>query len=261
MRQDEPDPSIGEIETNWADIFLAREIDAEGARSARARLMLSYLGAVRRYVRNFVGDADVADEVTQEFAIRFLRGDFLRADANRGRFRDLVRTSVRNMVSDYFRRHKVRAQSVSPEVLEAAASVEDECDHDAQFLQSWRQELSDRAWAALAEHQRRTGQPFESVLRLRVDHPELNSSQLAGILSARLGKPVTAGWVRQTLRRARMQLVDLLLDEIDVSLEGATAEELEQELIDLDLLSYCREGLRRRKGEGTEPCSRTPQNV
>jgi hypothetical protein len=33
---------------------------------------------------------------------------------------------------------------------------------------------------------------------------------------------------------------------VATSLEGPTPEELEQELIDLDLLDYCREGLRRR---------------
>jgi hypothetical protein len=69
---------------------------------------------------------------------------------------------------------------------------------------------------------------------------------MATVFSARLGKPVSDVWVRQTLRRARGCLADLLLDEVSASLEGPSIEELEQELIALDLLGYCQEGLRRR---------------
>ena len=44
----------------------------------------------------------------------------------------------------------------------------------------------------------------------------------------------------------REKYVDLLLDELAASLHEPTAEQLEQELIVLGLLDYCREGLRRR---------------
>ena len=69
---------------------------------------------------------------------------------------------------------------------------------------------------------------------------------MAAIVSAQSGKPVSDVWVRQTLRRARECLADLLLDQVSASLENASLEELEQELISLDLLGYCHEGLRHR---------------
>ena len=102
------------------------------------------------------------------------------------------------------------------------------------------------ARAALAAHQQRTGQPFHEVFRLRIDHPELTSAQMADQLSKQLGRPVKDGYVRQVLHRARDKYVDLLLDELAASLHEPTAEQLEQELIVLGLLDYCREGLRRR---------------
>ena len=71
---------------------------------------------------------------------------------------------------------------------------------------------------------------------------------MAALYSGRMGKPVGDVWVRQTLRRARACLADLLLDEIAASLEDASHEGIEQELIALDLLGYCRESLRRRSG-------------
>ena len=55
-----------------------------------------------------------------------------------------------------------------------------------------------------------------------------------------------AGGVRQTLHRARERFADLLLDEVIQSLDHPDAERLEQELIDLALLEYCRPALERR---------------
>ena len=69
-------------------------------------------------------------------------------------------------------------------------------EHDARFLESWRGELMAKAWTALDELQARSGQPFADVLRLRVEQPDVRSPQLAELLSARLGRPVNAGWVR-----------------------------------------------------------------
>src|SRR5262249_14740500 len=116
------------------------------------------------------------------------------------------------------------------------------------FVESWRQELLARTWQALADAESQTGQPFHTVLRLRVDQPDLRSAQMAEQLTARLGKPVSAAGVRQTLHRARDRFADLLLDEVSQTVGGSDVEDLEQELIDLDLLTYCQPALDRRRG-------------
>jgi DNA-directed RNA polymerase specialized sigma24 family protein len=196
-------------------------------------------------------DPDAADELSQEFAVRVLRGDFRRADPRRGRFRDLVKTAALHLVVDYYRRRKARPKpwlARSPEL-----SVEpdaESADLDGPFVESWRHELINRAWATLALHQRRTNQPYYDILRLRVDHPELSSSQMAEVLSCQLDKLVAEGWVRQTLHRAREKFVDLILTEVRDSLENPSDEELEGELIDMGLLDFCRKGLKR--------CGRNP---
>ena len=107
-------------------------------------------------------------------------------------------------------------------------------------------ELFGRAMAALAAYQERTGRPYHDIISLRTGDPQLTSSELAALYSARSGKAVGDVWVRQTLRRARACLADLLLDEVAASLGGGSIEELEQELIVLDLLGYCQDSLRRR---------------
>jgi RNA polymerase sigma-70 factor (ECF subfamily) len=247
------DPPIGEIETDWSDIFLAHFGERDHARAAQCRLMYRYVGAVRRYFLGALRDPDLADELAQEFAVRVLRGDFHRADPGRGRFRDFVRTAARNLIHDHFRRLKGRPRPLPLEDQEAIGPEVEGEPLDTQFLEVWREQLFQRAWSALASHQHRTGRPLHTVLALRAEFPGETSGRLAEVASARLGRPVTASWLRQTLRRARRLLVDSLLDEIDATLEGRSPAELEQELIDLDLLSYCREGLRRRARESPRP--------
>jgi DNA-directed RNA polymerase specialized sigma24 family protein len=48
-----------------------------------------------------VRDPEVADDLAQEFALRFLRGDFQRADPERGRCRDYLKRALINLVHDY----------------------------------------------------------------------------------------------------------------------------------------------------------------
>jgi RNA polymerase sigma factor (sigma-70 family) len=210
-------------------------------RSARQLLLLRYYGAVYRYLRAVLHDPETAGDLAQEFAERFLRGRFNHADRRRGRFRDYVKAAVRNLIADRYRRSP-SSESLHGDVPEPGAP-DKFAEDDRQFLDSWRDQLLTHAWEELARLQDRTGQPFHAVLRFRVDHPDLNSSRMAEQLSARLGKPVSAGWVRQMLFRARKRFNDSLLCDIVHSLGCPTAELLEQELIDLGLWDYCRETL------------------
>lgn len=155
----EPDCPLNEIETLWSDVSQAHSGEPEDAHAAQARLMLRYIGAIRRYLLALTRDPEVADELTQEFALRALLGSFKGADPSRGRFRDLVRTAVQNLVHDYHRRTKTRPVTLPAEFPEPAGPRDDD-EPDEPFLRSWRSGLYDRAWAALAAHQQRTGQPF-----------------------------------------------------------------------------------------------------
>jgi RNA polymerase sigma-70 factor (ECF subfamily) len=171
--------------------------------------------------------------------LRFLRGDFRRADPQRGRFRDYVKTALIHLVNDYYRAQRERPGPLPADVSGPAAPA----DADAQFLASWGEELLNRTWAALAE----TNPTFHAVLLAHVQHPDLQSPQLAEQLTAQLGKPFTATHIRVTLHRAREKFADLLLEEVARSLETPTEAELEQELRDLRLLKLCTSALGRRQ--------------
>ncbi len=71
-------------------------------------------------------------------------------------------------------------------------------------------------------------------------HPEMQSPALAEKLSEQMGQPVNAAWVRKRLHLARGKFIELLLSEIRETLDEPTEDELQEELLDLGLLDYCR---------------------
>jgi RNA polymerase sigma-70 factor (ECF subfamily) len=184
-----------------------------------------------------VRDADAAEEPSQEFALKFLRGDFHRAHPDRGRFRDYLRTSLAHLV----KRHRRRAaRRPEPQAADPPAPEAEVAGDDPAFLQAWREGLLVHAWAGLERAEQQTGAPVHTVLRFRVDHPELSAAELAERLSVRLGKSLNAPAMRQALRRAREKFAALLVETVFQSLDRPTAERLRDELAGLNLLSYCR---------------------
>jgi RNA polymerase sigma-70 factor (ECF subfamily) len=250
MTDDELPPHLSRISTQWSVIFQAHQGGAEAVTEAQRQLMLRYGGAAYRYLLGLLRDPDAADELSQEFAVRFLRGDFRRVDPQRGRFRDFLKTALRNLVVDHHRRRSTRPRQLPADAPEPADPADHDPDLDRQFLDSWRRELLDRAWEALARAERETGQPLHTVLRFRADHPDLRSAQMAEQLGAVLDRAVSADWVRKTLERARNRFADLLLDDVAHSLDYPGPDAVEEELLDVGLLEYCRPALGRR-GRGS----------
>jgi RNA polymerase sigma-70 factor (ECF subfamily) len=228
---------LSQISTQWTKMLQAHGSEMDGAAAARHRLLLRYGGAVHRYLLGAVRDPDAAAELAQEFALRFVRGDFARADPQRGRFRDYLKRSLSNLVNDF---HRGRRQQ--PNALPADHPAPAASDDDREFLDDWRDDLIARTWQALLV----ANVSYFDVLRLRIRNPDLSSEELAVRVSEATGKDVNAPWVRKNVQRAQGKFADLLLDLVSASLERYTPDALVEELRDLDLLKYCREALARR---------------
>jgi RNA polymerase sigma-70 factor (ECF subfamily) len=246
MDRDSHPARLSRISTQWTLVCQAHQSPADAVRAAQRHLLEGYSGAVRRYLLGAVRDPDAADELFQEFAYNFLHGDLRGARRERGRFRDFVKGVLFHLVADFHKRGRRQLRQMPADCPEPAAAPPSLADSDREFLASWRDDLLARSWAGLEALQAQTGQPYHTVLRFRADHPDLPSPQLAERLGPQLGKPLTAAGVRQTLHRAREKFADLLLDAVAQSLERPTPEQMEQELIDLGLLEYCRPALERR---------------
>ena len=236
------------ISTHWS--LLSRAHDGEGreVRTAQHELLDRYGGAVWRYLLGAVRDGNVADDLFQDFACKFLRGGLRGANPDRGRFRDFLKGVLAHLAADYYRGRHRAAFSLDEEFAEPAQDAEPFADQDAAFRESWREELLARAWHALAGAEEATGQPLHTVLQFRAENPALHSPEMADRLSVLLGRPLTAVGVRQLLHRARERFAELLLEETRASLEGAAGGQIEEELAELNLLKYCRDALRRRGG-------------
>jgi RNA polymerase sigma-70 factor (ECF subfamily) len=237
------DEHISQISTVWTVLFQAHHGSVATAHRALQQLVERYSRPVYRYLLRLVGDPEAADELFQEFALRLVRGAFKQADPGRCRFRDYLRSALRNLVIDYHRRQRRKMQplgGLEPTVEDTASETS-----DAEFLADWRADLLTRSMKALAAFEQQTGQQLHTVLQLRVDQPQLDSTQMAELLAAKVGKPVTPGWVRKRLYLAREKLRKLLLEEIRASLGNPSEEEIVQELTELNLLKYFLSGLER----------------
>lgn len=245
MNEHDLEQHLSQIATQWTMLYQAHRGPEDEAAAARQALMQRYCGAVFRYLLRAVRDPSIAEDLTQEFALRFIQGRFGQADREHGRFRNYVKGALFRLVQDHYREKLREPRAVSLDPNQAVPASDESEAADQVFRESWRQELLARAWRALEEVERRTGQPYHEILRLRVDEPDLASADIAERLSARHGRRFTAAGVRQLVHRGRERFAELLLEDIRASLEGASRDRVAEELAELNLLKYCKDLLDR----------------
>lgn len=233
--------------TRWSLVLQACRGEGDSVRARQAELLERYAAPIYRYARKVLGDDDLAQEACQEFALRFVRGDFRHADPSRGRFRDYVKTAVVRLLDEFRRNRRARPVGLP---INAVGEPSDDARvlDDAEFQRLWRSELLNRAWRELADRQVPGGPPYYQALRLKADDPSATADQIADRLKAQGEADYTPAGVRQLLHRAREQFAGLLLDEVRRSLTAHDADALSEELAELDLLRFCRTALNRRRG-------------
>ncbi len=232
---------IEAIQTRWSLIRNAHlSGQPESAGEARRLLVMRYAPAIRRYVGGIVRNDDEADELSQEIMLRLMRGDFGGADPGRGRFRDLLKTAIRNFVRTSWQKSG-RRKTVAVE-LDLIAN-QDETATDAEWTQLWRKSVLDNTWnRLLAEDGGKPG-PGYHALRLKSESPDAASDVLAEQLSRKTGTVIRPDNCRQILKRARARFAAHLLDEVRAGLDAESDERLQEELAALGLLELVRDYL------------------
>ena len=207
-----------------------------------AQFVMRYAPAIQRYLAALVRARHDAEDVTQNFFLRVVQHGFLRARQERGRFRDYLKTAVRNAALNFLSRKP--AVKVSP--LAGGLAVADPAQHtaDREWVAQWRRCVLARAWNALKRHQRRSpGNLFYTALRLAVEHPAADAEALAARAGRAAGRTVRADAFRKQLSRARYQFAQFLVDEVAQTLDFPTPEQVEEELIDISRWKYVRQYL------------------
>jgi RNA polymerase sigma-70 factor (ECF subfamily) len=200
---------------------------------------MRYAGCVQKYILGATKNPDAAEELAQEFALRFVRGDYKNANPSKGRFRDYLKTSVRNLVTDYFRKKSPDAMTVTA----AERIVDDDSptpfeDLEAEFQQNWRRQLVSHVWDSLKQFESERDNHLYTVLHHRAQNTDSSSKEMASTLSKELDESVTPEWVRQKIHRARQKFAELLIVEVRKSMNSIDEDEIQEELTELGLRKY-----------------------
>jgi RNA polymerase sigma-70 factor (ECF subfamily) len=234
---------LNEIATNWSLLRLAHQNSVTAAGPARNALVLRYSGAIRKYMGALIYAEQDADDVAQEVLVRLLKGDFAGANKERGRFRDYLAVAARNLARAYWAKAG-RQPGGGLDVNQFPAAPAGDFPSDEQMISTWRTSVLEMTWNALEEYERtHKGSVSYTLLRLRTDHPDDDSEQLAARLSEATGKKFKAAAMRQQLRRARLRFAQFLVEEVAHSMDNPTPERVEEELTEIGLMEYVRDFL------------------
>ena len=221
---------LEEITTRWGLVGDARQF------------VMRYSRAIRSYIGAMVSDPHAAEDVCQDFLLNVLQRGFANASPDRGRFRQYLKTAVRNQVRMHFRRQRGNEFEAADLHEQMADDLPGPSDHEWDV--SWKACLLDRAWTALHSHQRRSATtPYHTILKMAVDFPQETSDQLAVRVSAATGTQLKPATFRKLLSRARSQFARLLIEEVAQTLTAPTPQQVEDELADVDLLAQVRGAL------------------
>jgi len=232
---------LTELETSWTTIRTAHIAGPEG-QAAMADLIGRYHDAVLRYLRLKLRDANLADEVLQEFWTKLLAHKLAGADCNKGRFRDYLRTVLHRLIIDHFRGRKL--QTLPP------GDLLDPSQPDADYDRVWREAVLKRALTRLETYELKTPKNrYATVLALRRDNEGKSIDEIAAKLSAQIGANVTPESFRKTLQRARSKYFELLIQELRETIHPATDDDIEDEIQALGLGQQYRRYLSTLDGE------------
>ncbi|WP_169977829.1 hypothetical protein [Tautonia rosea] len=192
------------------------------------------LPAVHRYLVQLIVDRDEANALYRRFVPDLQRVAQHSAESRVGRSRLLLRSSlIRGLVA------LQQSEHCPLPIPELNASTE-----EARFDAIWRTELLERTWQRLRRLQEETGQPYFLALRQRSETPGLSAPELADRIAHVLDRPISTSTTQRLLRRANSQFSRMLLEEVIATLpENPPFETIERELIETNLLAFCREAI------------------
>ncbi len=222
-----PGDRLTTLDTIWTQIRTAHTTGPAGEAAMRD-LIGRYHDAVERYLRLKLRDRNLADEVFQEFWTKLLSHKLAGADDSKGRFRDYLRTVLHRLIVDHFRGRKL--QPLPP------GDLLDPSVQDLEYDRAWREAIIRRVWSRLETYEASTPKNrYATVLHLRVENPDAPIDDLAVTLAKKLEVNITPEGFRKTLQRARRKFLELLIEELRMTIHPATTEDIEDEINDLGL--------------------------
>jgi RNA polymerase sigma factor (sigma-70 family) len=200
--------------TRWTLIRQAATAPTDESRTAMEELCRRYRTPVLRFVRRRVNNAEQAEDLTQEFFTRLVRGDLLqRAEQDRGQFRAFLLHVLGQFLLDERDRAMAlkRGAGMTPQSLSQDSAIDPAGFGDAEqeFDLAWARTLLQRAVDRLQqEYSDQRSALFDSLK----DSLDGARPMARAELAARLG--MSEGAIRVALHRMRTRLGQLIREEV-----------------------------------------------
>ena len=228
----EPSPSSTAPAARLSQIPTIRDLPS-------SEIVQRYGKAIRRYLAALLKKPEDVDDVAQNIHVKILKGDLAKWDASRSRFRDFLKTVVRNAALDCYRQSQKRSQDSADlsrvaDPHGAAATPENQI-----WIDLWREAVIASVLAGIKAYQdQHPGNHFFTVVHLLEVDPEMGSEQLAAALTEHTGRACTAENARQQKARVRGKFAALLVKEVMLTVPCQGPESVEEELRTLRLFDY-----------------------
>ncbi len=231
--------NISTIRTPWTDILAAQHGDPAFRARCLEEIAEKYYNPVRAYISALPGvnRPEDVDDLVQGFFHKFLEKEILnRLDRDKGRFRQFLKTAVRNFVKDEAKkasRDDPRSPLMRHHSLPAGEIMLSDCKPltpDEEFDRSWTRELVNDALAAFKadcfDHHKEN---YYAVFERHILSPDAFGNPSYAVTAAALGMSEKA--VSNNRDRARKRFQALLLEMSGVTVEDKT--DAERELAEL----------------------------
>lgn len=195
-------------------------------------LVLRYGPAIKRFLTGWLRNSgwpnaqELADDISQDLTVKLLERPFSNNPAKRGRFRDYLKRAVINHAYDALRQrvHDKKTIELDPEWLQSP-------DAEKGWRDEYRRVFLDRVATLAAEVA--SGFPH-LILRLLAENNEDEAYRRAQGEATHRPAP-SQDALRQQIRRVRLKIAPILIDEIRDGLDDPTDESVQAELAELGL--------------------------
>ncbi|MEO1616546.1 MAG: hypothetical protein AAFV88_11890 [Planctomycetota bacterium] len=225
-----------------------------------------YQTPIRKFFSCLCRDSNEADEQFQEFAVKFLSGAFDNFNPERGRFRDYLKTSLRNQVRRQAAKNAGLVAAGTEELLqnEADPAVEQPVDVAMKaFDEVEGEHIRQLVEADMLDEERAGKNQFHSLLRFAISYqqqltdPESNSASRRVPVSAVIefvkesfGETISRDTAKQRMSRAKSAFATKMILEIGTRIGDASISAVGQAASELGLAPFVGKELQRRKEAG-----------
>ncbi len=238
----QPSDSVDSVERRRVAEARQQQLDE------RERFILRYQTAIRAFLGKKLGNSQKVDEVWDFFLQKCLEGKLSKYDPSVGSFRTYLKTVLRRTCYEYARKNaNAHGMLQMDSGMGANVAASDEL-ADQAFNRKLVDSIFKRALAAI-EH---VDNLYFITLKLTTeaiakDIKPPSSQELASILSAESGKAISRDNARTIKSRASKQFAKQIIIEVSELIQTFELDEVENALIDIGILKYCKKALAKLK--------------